>query len=120
VRRVLRLRARGAIAGFFASVPDPIMFKPQLPISRRTAVVNRAVRFMMPVLAGLSATSSGCAEIGRFTAEDAERAASIAAAVDAAWWPVIHATTNAVSASGDPLGVLADLLRIAPTRLLVP
>jgi hypothetical protein len=126
------------------------MLKRQLPIGRRAAVGNSAFRFLMPVLAGLSATLCGCAEIGRFSAEDAERAASIAAsagdAAGAACWPAIAATANAVAASGDHFGilaaieesratkmalanpacepiwagVLADFLKLAPPELLVP
>ncbi len=124
------------------------MLKRRLPIGRRAAAGNSAFRFLMPVLAGL--TLCGCAEVGRFSAEDAERAASIAAsagdAAGAACWPAVAATANAVAASGDhpgvlaaieesratemalanpacePIwaGVLADLLKLAPPELLVP
>jgi hypothetical protein len=126
------------------------MLKPRLPIGRRAVIENSAFRFLMPLLAGISAMLCGCAEIGHFSAEDAERAASIASAVGdaagAACWPVIAATATAVAASGDhpgvlaaieesraakmalanpacePIwaGVLAELLKLAPPELLVP
>lgn len=126
------------------------MPKPRLTIGRRGTVANSAFRLLLPILTGLSAALCGCAEVGRFSAEDAERAASIAAAVGdaagAACWPTIAATANAVAAAGDQpgvlvaieedratkmaltnpacepiwVGVLASLLKIAPPELLVP
>jgi hypothetical protein len=89
------------------------MLKPPLPIGRRAVVGNSAFRYLMPVLAGLSATLCGCAEIGHFSAGDADRAASIAASVGdaagAACWPVIASTATAVAASGDHPGILAAI-----------
>jgi hypothetical protein len=52
----------------------------------------------------------GCAEVGQFTAEDAQRAASVATAVGdsagAACWPVLETTGNAIAAIGNKLGIL--------------
>jgi hypothetical protein len=117
VRRIRRLRCN---ADFGTLGPDfqPLswiqdMLKPRLPSGRRAVVGNNAFRFLMPVLSVLSATLCGCAEVGRFSADDAERAASIAAAVGdaagAACWPVIASTANAVAASGGQPGILAAI-----------
>lgn len=55
----------------------------------------------------------GCAEIGRYSADDAARAATIAAAVGdtagAGCWPVLEATGNATSAAGDEPGILTAI-----------
>jgi hypothetical protein len=126
------------------------MFKQLTPIVRRAAGRKSATEFLCSVLVSLPVTLGGCAEIGRFSAQDASRAGSIAAAVGdsagVACWPVIQATANAVAATGDhpgilvtieesraakmalanpvcqPIwaGVLADLLKIAPPTSLVP
>ena len=119
-------------------------------IDRCAAVRRRATEFLCSVLVSLPVMLGGCAEIGRLSAQDANRAASIAAAVGdsagVACWPVIQATANAVAGSGDhpgilvtieesraakmalanpvcqPIwaGVLADLLKITPPLSLVP
>jgi hypothetical protein len=55
----------------------------------------------------------GCAQVGRLAAADAQNAASIATAVGdgagAAYWPVLAATGNAISASGNSAGVLTAI-----------
>jgi len=55
----------------------------------------------------------GCAQVGQFTADDAQNAAAIATAVGdsagAACWPVLATTGNAISAAGNSAGVLTAI-----------
>lgn len=55
----------------------------------------------------------GCAQLGQFTANDAQNAAAIATAVGdsagAACWPVLATTGNAVAAAGNPAGLLTAI-----------
>jgi hypothetical protein len=52
----------------------------------------------------------GCAEVGQFTASDAQNATTIATAVGdsagAACWPVLATTGNAIAAAGNSPGLL--------------
>ncbi len=92
----------------------------------------------------------GCAEVSQFSANDAEKAASISTAIgDSAavtCWPVLEATGRAIATAGDKpgilvgveekravrmalenascqpvwAGVLAELLKATPAALFVP
>jgi hypothetical protein len=66
------------------------------------------------VLVGLLAMwLGGCAEVGEFSADDAQKAASIATAVGdlagVGCWPVLEATGNAITAAGDKPGLLVGI-----------
>lgn len=56
---------------------------------------------------------SGCAEVGQYTAGDAQNAAAVATAVGdsagAACWPVLATTGTAISAAGDNPGILVGI-----------
>jgi hypothetical protein len=55
----------------------------------------------------------GCAEVGQFSADDAQKAASIATAVGDSvavrCWPILETTGNAVSAAGNNPGILVGI-----------
>ncbi len=55
----------------------------------------------------------GCAQVGQFTADDAQNATAIATAAGdiegAACWPVLAATGNAIAASGSSAGLLTAI-----------
>jgi hypothetical protein len=125
------------------------MIKKRAP-TRCRAIAITTIRYLLPVLIGGSLTLGGCAEIARVSADDANQAASIAAAVGdaagAACWPMIAATANAIAEAADHPGilaaieenravktalanpacqpiwaeVLADLLKLSPPALLIP
>ncbi len=54
-----------------------------------------------------------CAEVGRFSADDAQRAAAIATVVgdpvDATCWPVLETTGEAISAEGGKPGIFTGI-----------
>lgn len=55
----------------------------------------------------------GCAQLGQFTANDAQNATAIATAVGdsagAACWPVLATTGNAIAAAGNSAGLLTAI-----------
>lgn len=55
----------------------------------------------------------GCAQLGQFTANDAQNATAIATAVGdsagAACWPVLTTTGNAIAAAGNSAGLLTAI-----------
>ncbi len=61
----------------------------------------------------LSLWLGGCAQLGQFTAGDAQNATAIATAVGdsaaAACWPVLAATGNAIAATGSSAGLLTAI-----------
>lgn len=61
----------------------------------------------------LSLWLGGCAQLGQFTAADAQNATAIATAVGdsagAACWPVLATTGNAIAASGSSVGLLTAI-----------
>jgi hypothetical protein len=66
------------------------------------------------ILAGLLAMwLEGCAQVGQITADDAQKAATVAAAVGdpvgAACWPALEATGSAIAAAGDEPGILVAI-----------
>jgi hypothetical protein len=84
-------------------------------VDRRAVIVSDGIATVATlVLVGLLAMwLEGCAEVGQFSADDAQNAASIAAAVGdsagSACWPVLEATGNAISAARDKPGILVAI-----------
>lgn len=84
-------------------------------IDRRSIIIGDGIVTTGALaLAGLlSMWLGGCAEVGQFSADDAQKAASIATAVGdsagGACWPVLQTTENAFSAAGDRPGILAAI-----------
>ncbi len=84
-------------------------------VGRRTVLVGDGiVSIATMILAALLVMwVGGCAELGQFSVDDAEKAASIATVVrDSAakvCWPVLAATGKAIAAAGDRPGILAGI-----------
>jgi hypothetical protein len=84
-------------------------------IDRRAVVMSDGIITLgVLALAGLLAMwLSGCAEVGQFSAADAQNAASIATTVGdsagVACWPVLETAGTAVSAAGDKPGILVAI-----------
>jgi hypothetical protein len=87
------------------------MTKRSVPMRSRAIRANG--RKGLFLVASVLLVVAGCAEIDRFTAEDAGNAAEIAAAVGdpagAACWPMLATTANALAAPGDRPGILTAI-----------